>query len=409
MKDKEEIRVLKNLTAQEYINLEDEFGAQTYSPLDLIIERAEGVWLYDIEGNKYLDCISAFSSVNLGHCHPKLLEVFKKQAAEMTQVSRALRNTQLPLFFKEITAITGKEKILPMNTGAEGVETAVKLARKWAYTVKGIEKDRAEIIVCEKNFHGRTTTVISFSSNQAYKENFGPLTPGFKIIPFGDTDALKNAITPDTCAFLAEPIQGEGGVQVPPEGFLKQAENLCRQNNVLLILDEIQTGWGRTGKMFAYQHEDVNPDILIVGKSLSGGFYPVSAVLADREIMDVFKPGDHGSTFGGNPLGCAVSIKAMQVLLEENLVQNASEQGSYLIEKLKTLKNPHIKEVRGKGLFIAIELDEPARPYCDRLLEKGVICKETQNSVIRLAPALVITGEQIDFLFDSLKSIFEED
>lgn len=399
--------MLKNLTTEDFINYEDGCGALTYSPLNLIIEKADGVWLYDIEGNKFLDCTSAFSSVNLGHCHPKLLEVFTKQAGEMTQVSRALRNTQLPMFFKEITELTGKDKILPMNTGAEAVETAVKLARKWAYTVKGIEKDNAEIIVCKNNFHGRTTTVISFSSNPAYKDNFGPLTPGFKIIPLGDTEALRNAITPNTCAFLFEPIQGEGGVQVPPEGFLKEAENICRENNILLMLDEIQTGWGRTGKLFAHQHENVNPDVLIVGKSLSGGFYPVSAVLADRGIMDVFKPGEHGSTFAGNPLGCAVARKAMEVLQEENLVQNAAEMGDYLMGRLKTLDNPHIKEVRGKGLFIAIELDEPARPYCDRLLEKGVICKETQSCIMRIAPPLVITREQVDFLFDCLERVFQ--
>lgn len=398
----------EKISSEKYIKLEDEIGALTYSPLNLIIEKAEGVWLYDINGKRYLDCTSAFSSVNLGHCHPKLLDVFKKQAGEMTQVSRALRNTQLPLFFKEITEITGKEKILPMNTGAEGVETAIKLARKWAYTKKGIEKDKAEIIVCENNFHGRTTTVISFSSHDSYRKNFGPLTAGFKIIPYGNIDALKNAITPNTCAFLLEPVQGEGGVRIPPEGYLKQAEELCRQNNVLLMLDEIQTGWGRTGKMFAHCHENVDPDVLIVGKSLSGGFYPVSAVLADSEIMDVFVPGEHGSTFAGNPLGCAVSRKAMQVLQEENLVRNSEEQGNYFLQKLKTLKNPHIKEVRGKGLFIAIELDEEGRPYCDKLLEKGIICKETQKTIIRLAPPLIITREQIDFLFKCVKSVFEE-
>ncbi len=400
--------MIKSMTAKDYIKLEDEIGAQTYSPLSIVIERAEGVWLYDIDGRKYLDCTSAFSSVNLGHCHPKLLEVFTKQAAEMTQLSRAFRNTQLPLFFKEITELTGKDKVLPMNTGAEGIETAVKMARKWAYTVKGVEKDKAEIIVCNNNFHGRTTTVISFSSHQKYKENFGPFTPGFKIVPFGDIEALKAAITPNTCAFLMEPIQGEGGIQIPPDGFLKQAETLCRENNVLLMLDEIQTGWGRTGKLFAHLHEDVNPDVLIVGKSLSGGFYPVSALLADKEIMDVFKPGDHGSTFAGNPLGCAVSKKAMQVLVEENLTQNAEEMGNYLMENLKTLQNPHIKEVRGKGLFIAIELDGPARPYCDKLLEKGVICKETQTNIIRLAPPLTITREQVSFLVDCLKTVFEQ-
>lgn len=400
--------MIKSMTTQDYIKLEDEIVAQTYSPLNIVIERAEGVWIYDTDGRKYLDCTSAYSSVNLGHCNPKLLEVFTKQAAQMTQVSRAIRNTQLPLFCKEITELTGKDKVLPMNTGAEGVETAVKMARKWAYTVKGLEQDKAEIIVCNNNFHGRTTTVISFSSHESYKKHFGPFTPGFKVIPFGDIEALKNAITPNTCAFLIEPIQGEGGVQVPPDGFLKQAETLCRENNVLLMLDEIQTGWGRTGKLFAHLHENVNPDVLILGKSLSGGFYPVSAVLADSEIMGVFTPGDHGSTFAGNPLGCAVARKAMQVLVEENLAQNAEQMGNCLMENLKTLQDPHIKEIRGKGLFIAVELDTPARPYCDKLLTKGIICKETQSNIIRLAPPLIITRDQINFLFDSLKIVFEQ-
>ncbi|HSA06047.1 MAG TPA: ornithine--oxo-acid transaminase [Candidatus Gastranaerophilales bacterium] len=400
--------MLKKLTSADYIELENKLGASNYSPLDLVIEKAEGVWLYDVEGNRYLDCTSAFSSVNLGHCHPKLVEALTKQAAISTQVSRALRNTQLPLFYEELTQLTGKNKVLPMNTGGEAVETAVKLARKWAYTVKGIEKNTAEIIVCNNNFHGRTTTVISFSSQQAYKEYFGPHTPGFKIIPFGDIQAFKDAITPNTCAFLIEPIQGEGGVIIPPEGFLKQAEIVCKENNILLMLDEIQTGFGRTGKLFAHHYEEVNPDVLIVGKSISGGFYPVSAVLADESIMDVFKPGDHGSTFAGNPLACAVSRKAMQVLREEKIVENCAEISSYFMEKLKTLKNPCIAEIRGRGLFIAIELDEPARPYCDELLKKGLVCKETHSTIIRIAPPLVITKEQADFIFDCLKQVFEK-
>lgn len=398
--------MIKELTTQDYIKLENELGAQTYSPLDLVIERAEGVWLWDVEGRKYLDCTSAYSSVNLGHCHPELLKVFVEQAGKVTQVSRALRNTKMPVLFEKLTKLTGINNVLPMNTGAEGVETAIKLARKWGYAVKGIEKDKAEIIVCENNFHGRTVTIISFSSHGAYKDPFGALTPGFKIIPYGDIKALEEAITPNTCAFLMEPIQGEGGIIIPPEGFLKQAKELCKKNNVLFILDEIQTGFARTGKMFAHQHENIIPDVLIVGKSLSGGFYPVSAVLADRSIMSVLKPGEHGSTFSGNPLGSAVAIKALEVLERDNLAQNAKEMGEYLMGKLKTLTNPHIKEVRGKGLFMAVELDEPARPYCEELLKLGILCKETHSTIIRIAPPLIITREQVDMIYDAFAKVF---
>ncbi len=398
--------MLEKLTTQDYINMEDSLGALTYKPLDIVIDRAEGIWLYDIDGNKYLDCLSAFSSVNLGHCHPKLVETVKSQVEKVTQTSRAFRSKQLPLFFKEITEFTGKGRVLPMNTGAEAVETAIKLARKWAYTVKGIEKDKAEIIVCENNFHGRTTTIISFSSEPAYKDNFRPLTPGFKIIPYGDAEALKAAITPNTCAFLVEPVQGEAGVVVPPEGFLKQAEQICKENNVLFMVDEIQSGFGRTGKNFAVQHENVNPDVLIVGKSLSGGMYPVSAVLADSEIMDVFRPGDHGSTFAGNPLACAVAREALKVLREEKLAERSAESGAYFMEKLKGLKNPHIQKIRGKGLFIGIVLDEPARPYCEHLQKLGVLCKETRNTVIRISPPLIITKEQLDFIYSCLEKVF---
>lgn len=400
--------MLKDLTTADYIKYEDELGATTYSPLDLVVERAEGVWLYDVDGNKYLDCASAYSSVNLGHCHPKVLQALKDQAEKVTQVSRALRNTQMSLFFKEITDLVGKNNVLPMNTGAEAVETAVKMARKWAYTVKNIEKDKAEIIVCENNFHGRTTTVISFSSQPAYKEYFGPLTPGFKIIPYGDVEALKNAITPNTCAFLVEPLQGEGGIIVPPEGYLKEVKQVCEDNNVLLMLDEIQSGFGRTGKMFCYEHDGIEPDALIVGKSLSNGFYPVSAVLADKSIMGVFKPGEHGSTFAGNPLGCAVARKSMQILQEENLVQKAEELGNYLMDKLRKLDNPAIKEIRGKGLFIGIELNKPARAYCEKLMGEGIFCKETHTYIIRISPPLVITKEEIDFIYDCLAKVIRE-
>ncbi|OGI04845.1 MAG: ornithine--oxo-acid transaminase [Candidatus Melainabacteria bacterium GWF2_37_15] len=394
------------LTVEDYIKLEDTLGATTYKPLDLVIERAEGVWVYDIEGNKYLDCLSAYSSVNQGHCHPEIVEALKKQADKLTQVSRAFRNVELPLFFKELIEFAGINCVLPMNTGAEAVETAIKLARKWAYTVKGIENGKAEIIVCENNFHGRTTTVISFSSEPAYKDNFTPLTPGFKIIPYGDIEALKNAITPNTCAFLVEPIQGEGGVVIPPEGYIKEAQKICKQNNVLLMLDEIQTGLGRTGKQFAFQHEDAVPDVLIIGKSLSGGVYPVSAVLADKSIMGVFKPGEHGSTFAGNPLACAVARAAMKVLLEENLAENSAKMGAYLLEKLQNIKNLHIKQVRGRGLFIGIVLDEPARPYCEKLQQLGILCKETRSTVIRISPPLIITKDQVDFIYERMAQVF---
>lgn len=399
--------MLEKLTAQDYITLEDTLGALTYKPLDLIIERGEGVWVYDIDGNKYLDCLSGYSSLNLGHCHPELVETMREQAGQLAQISRAFRNSQLPLFFKEITEFTGINNVLPMNTGAEAVETAIKLARKWAYTIKGVESEKAEIIVCKNNFHGRTTTVVSFSSEPTYKDYFRPLTPGFKIIPYGDADALKEAITPNTCAFLVEPIQGEGGVAIPPEGYLKAVQAICKENKVLFMLDEIQTGFGRTGKLFAFEHEDAVPDVLIVGKSLSGGMYPVSAVLADRAIMGVFKPGEHGSTYAGNPLACAVARKAMELIKKEKLAERSAEFGEYLMQKLKTIKNPHIKEVRGKGLFIGIVLDEPAREYCEKLQECGILCKETRKNIIRLSPPLTITKEQVDHIYECLEKVFK--
>ena len=398
--------MLEKLNAQDYIKLEDTLGAKTYKPLDLVIERAEGVWLYDIEGNKYLDCLSGYSSVNLGHCHPKLVETMKTQAEKITQLSRAFRNIELPLFFKEITKFAGKSCVLPMNTGAEAVETAIKLARKWGYEEKGITPDKAEIIVCENNFHGRTTTIVSFSSEPSYKDPFKPLTPGFKIIPYGDAEALKNAINPNTCAFLVEPIQGEGGVVIPAQGYLKEVQKICKENNVLFMLDEIQTGFGRTGKQFAYEHEGAEPDVLIVGKSLSGGFYPVSAVLADSSIMDIFKPGEHGSTYAGNPLACAIARAAMKAIKEEKLAERSAELGSYFMDRLKNLKSPHIKEIRGKGLFIGVVLDEAARPYCEALQNLGVVCKETRSTVIRISPPLIITKEELDFIYEQLEKVF---
>lgn len=395
----------KTLNAADYIQMENQYGAKTYAPLDIVIEKGEGVWVFDIEGKKYLDCLSAYSCLNQGHCHPKIYEALVEQAKKLTITSRAFRNAGMSVFLKELAELSGKEAVLPMNTGAEAVETAVKTARRWAYQVKGIEKYNTEIIVCENNFHGRTTTITSFSSEPAYKEGFGPFTPGFKIIPYGDAEALRNAITSNTCAFLLEPIQGEAGIIIPPEGYLKEIEKICKENNILLMFDEIQTGLGRTGRFFAHRHEGVNPDVIIIGKALSGGFYPVSAVLADNCIMDVLTPGSHGSTFGGNPLACAVASAALKVLQDENLVQNSAEMGKYFLEKLKTLKNPHIKEVRGKGLFIAIELDVAARAYCEALQKEGVLCKDTHTYVIRVAPPLIISKAEIDWAFERFQKV----
>jgi len=390
---------------EQLVDLESEFAAHTYHPLDVVIERAQGVWVYDVEGNRYLDCLAAYSAVNQGHCHPRILEALQQQASRVTLTSRAFRNEQFPLFCQELTALTGFEMVLPMNSGAEAVETAVKTARRWGHTVKGIPANQAEIIVCAGNFHGRTTTIISFSSEEQYKAGFGPFTPGFKIIPYGDIEALRAAITPNTCAFLLEPIQGEAGILIPPAGFLQQAAELCRQNRTLLMLDEIQSGLGRTGKLFAYEHEGIRPDVLIVGKALAGGFYPVSAVLASREVLGVFGPGDHGSTFGGNPLGCAVARAALRVLVEEKLVERSAELGAYFMDRLRSIHAPAIKEVRGKGLWIGIELHGKARPYCEALMREGILCKETHDHVIRIAPPLIITREEIDWAFERIARV----
>jgi ornithine--oxo-acid transaminase len=390
---------------QELVDLENRYGANNYHPLDVVIERAEGVWVYDVEGKRYLDCLAAYSAVNQGHCHPKILQTLYEQAAKVTLTSRAFRNEQLPLLYKDLYDLTGFEMALPMNTGAEAVETAIKAARKWGYKVKGIPEDKAEIIVCAGNFHGRTTTIVSFSSDEHYRDGFGPFTPGFKIIPYGDIEALRDAITPNTCAFLVEPIQGEAGIVIPPDGFFREAAEICRNNRALLIADEIQSGLGRTGKLFAYMHEGITPDVLIVGKALAGGFYPVSAVLASREILGVFNPGEHGSTFGGNPLGCALARTALRVLIDENLVERSAELGAYFLEKLEQLRSPSIKEIRGKGLWIAIELNCSARPYCEELKEQGILCKETHDHVIRLAPPLTITRSEIDWAFERIAGV----
>lgn len=393
---------------QDLIDLEDEFGTHNYHPLDVVIERAEGVWVYDVEGKRYLDCLAAYSAVNQGHCHPRILRTLQEQACKITLSSRAFRNEQLPLFCKELCELTGYDKVLPMNSGAEAVETAIKTARKWGYKVKGIPDGQAEIIVCAGNFHGRTLTIVSLSSEEQYRDGFGPFTPGFKIIPYGDIEALREAITPNTCAFLVEPIQGEAGIVIPPTGYLRQAAELCKQNNALLMLDEIQSGLGRTGKLFAYMYEGITPDVLIVGKALAGGFYPVSAVLASKEILGVFHPGDHGSTFGGNPLGCAVARTAMRVLIDEKLVERSAELGAYFLSRLQTIHSPAIKEVRGRGLWIGIELDRMARPYCEALIEEGILCKETHDRVIRIAPPLVITREEIDWAFERIAKVLQK-
>jgi ornithine--oxo-acid transaminase len=390
------------------VALEDQFGAHNYHPLDVVLERAEGVWVYDVEGRRYLDCLAAYSAVNQGHCHPRILATLVEQASKITLSSRAFRNDQLPLFCKELHELTGYEMVLPMNSGAEAVETALKAARKWGYTVKGIPQDKAEIVVCAGNFHGRTLTVVSLSSNEQYREGFGPFTPGFKIVPYGDIEALRAAITPNTCAFLVEPIQGEAGILIPPAGYLQAAAELCKQNRVLLMADEIQSGLGRTGKLFAYMHEGIVPDVLIVGKALAGGFYPVSAVLASAEVLGVFKPGDHGSTFGGNPLGCAVARTALRVLIDEKLVERSAELGAYFLARLQAIVSPAVKEVRGRGLWIGIELHSLARPYCEALQEEGILCKETHDRVIRVAPPLIVTREEIDWAVERIAKVLQK-
>ncbi|GHH01418.1 ornithine--oxo-acid transaminase [Comamonas sp. JC664] len=395
------------LSTREYIELEERYGAHNYHPLDLVIERGEGVWVHDVEGRKYMDCLSAYSAVNQGHCHPRILETLREQAAKVTLTSRAFRNDQLPHLYKALREISGLSRALPMNSGAEACETAIKLARKWGHTVKGIPEDRAEVIVFENNFHGRTISLISFSTEPRYRKSFGPFTPGFTVVPYDDVEALRRAITPHTCAVLMEPIQAEAGVLIPKDGYLRQVAALCRENKVLFMVDEIQTGLGRTGKMFAFQHEDVRPDVIVVGKALSGGFYPVSAVMADDAVMGVLQPGEHGSTYGGNPLGCAVARTALDVLRDEKLVERSATLGQAFLARLKTLQSPHIVEVRGRGLMVGIELDIPARPACEALMAEGMLCKETHDFVIRLTPPLVVTQEELDWAFERVKKVIE--
>jgi ornithine--oxo-acid transaminase len=398
------------MDTQRLIELEDQYGAHNYHPLDVVLIKGEGVWVYDKDGNRYLDCLSAYSALNQGHVHPRILEALQNQAAKITLTSRAFRNDQLPLLYQELSEITGYDMALLMNSGAEAVETAIKLARKWAYHVKGVPRPQAEIITFSGNFHGRTVAIISFSTEPLYKNDFGPLTPGFTTVPYGDASALEQAITPNTAAIMLEPIQGEAGVILPPTGYLKQVRKICDENNVLLIADEIQTGLGRTGKLFACDHEEVRPDVLIIGKALSGGFYPVSAVLADNQLMGLFQPGEHGSTFGGNPLGCAVARAALQVVVEENLIENAREVGEYFIDQLHEITSPYINEVRGRGLLIGIELKPSAggaRRFCEALKDRGILAKETHEHVIRFAPPLIIDREAIDWALPSIREVLQ--
>ncbi|MFC7687975.1 ornithine--oxo-acid transaminase [Ureibacillus sp. GCM10028918] len=384
----------------------EKFGAHNYHPLPIVISEAEGVWVQDPEGNKYMDMLSAYSALNQGHRHPKIIRALIDQANRATLTSRAFHNDQLGPWYEKLTKITGKNMVLPMNTGAEAVESAIKVARRWAYEVKGVEDNRAEIIGCDGNFHGRTIGAVSLSSDAEYKKGFGPLLPGFKLIPYGDAEALKAAITPNTAAFIVEPIQGEAGIVMPPKGFLKEVEQICKENNVLFIADEIQTGLARTGKMFAHQWEEVNPDVIILGKALGGGVLPISAVVANSDILGVLNPGSHGSTFGGNPLACAVSIASLEVLEEEELTEHSLELGNYFQEQLRSINHPSIKEVRGSGLFIGVELTVPARSYCEQLKDLGLLCKETHDFVIRLAPPLIITKEEIDWALEKIRSVF---
>ncbi|AKU26914.1 Ornithine aminotransferase [Geobacillus stearothermophilus] len=394
--------------SEQLIEQTERYGARNYHPLPIVISEAEGVWVKDPEGNRYMDMLSAYSAVNQGHRHPKIVEALKRQADRVTLTSRAFHNDQLGPWYEKVCRLTKKEMVLPMNTGAEAVETALKAARRWAYDVKGVPDNQAEIIVCEGNFHGRTLAAVSLSSEPAYKRGFGPLLPGVKIIPYGDIEALKAAMTPNTAAFLVEPIQGEAGIRIPPQGFLKAAYDVCKEHNVLFIADEIQTGLGRTGKLFACDWENVVPDMYILGKALGGGVFPISCVVANRDILSVFEPGSHGSTFGGNPLACAVSIAALEVIEEERLAERSLELGEYFLAKLKQIENKDIKEIRGRGLFIGVELHGPARPYCEALKEQGLLCKETHETVIRFAPPLIITKEELDWAIERIVKVLSQ-
>ena len=397
------------MNTKQFIAIEDKFGAHNYHPLDVVITRAKGIWVWDVDGRKYLDFLSAYSAVNQGHNHPRIIKALTSQARNLSLTSRAFRNDQWPMLAKELCQMTGFEMVLPMNSGAEAVETAIKTARKWGYQRKGIPEDQAEIIACENNFHGRTVTVISFSTEPLYRKDFGPFTPGFRIIPFNNAETLERAVTPNTAAFIVEPYQAEAGILIPADGYLKKAKDVCEKNNVLFIADEIQTGLGRTGRLFAFEQEGFRPDMLIIGKSLGGGCYPISAVLSTNAILGVFKPGEHGSTFGGNPLACAVAREALRVIKQERLVQNAAKMGAYFMQKLRTIKSRYIKEVRGKGLLIGIELHKDAggaRRFCEALKNAGLLCKETHEHVIRFAPPLIIQKSDLDWAFERIRGVF---
>jgi ornithine--oxo-acid transaminase len=399
---------MSDMSTKELIEVSDRYGARNYSPLPVVIDRAEGIWVYDPEGARYLDFLSCYSAVSQGHCHPRIVKALTEQAKRVTLTSRAFHNTELGPFCKELAELCGMEMVLPMNSGAEAVETAVKIARKWAYKVKNVPLDQAEIIVCDGNFHGRTVTIVSFSSEELYKRDFGPATPGFKIIPYGDAKALEAAITPRTAAFLVEPIQGEAGVVIPPDGYLRETRRICKDHNILFMADEIQSGLGRSGKMFACDWEDVRPDLYILGKALSGGVYPVSAVVSDAPVLGLFTPGEHGSTFGGNPLGIAAAREALRVIKEEKLAERSRELGDYMKAELKKINGPHIVEVRGRGLFIGVELDTAARPYCEKLMDENLLCKETHEKVVRFAPPLIITKDEIDWAMERISRVLAQ-
>ncbi len=395
-------------TSADYIALENEFGARNYKPLDVVISRGEGIWVWDVDGRRYLDMLSAYSAVNQGHCHPRILKALVEQASRLSLVSRAFRHDQMGPFYKEICEMTRSHMVLPMNSGAEAVESVIKAVRKWGYTMKGVPDGQAEIIVCENNFHGRTITIVGFSSEEQYRAGYAPFAPGFKAVPFGDADALEAAITPNTVAFLVEPIQGEGGILMPPDGYLRRVREICDEREIVMITDEIQTGLGRTGKMLAEEHEGIEADLTLVGKALSGGLYPVSAVLSNKEVLGVFQPGDHGSTYGGNPLACAIARVALKVLIEEGMIENAAKLGPYFMDCLRRIQSPWVKEVRGRGLMIGVELAPEAggaRRFCERLRDKGVLCKETHRDVIRFAPPLVITKEDVDWALGPIEEV----
>jgi ornithine--oxo-acid transaminase len=393
---------------EELIALEDQYGARNYKPLDVVLERGQGVWVWDVEGKRYLDCLSAYSAVNQGHCHPRIIAALKAQADKLTLTSRAFRNDQLGLFYKEICELTNSHMVLPMNSGAEAVETVIKAVRKWGYLTKKIAPNQAEIIVCSENFHGRTITIVGFSTEEAYQHGFGPFTPGFRVVPYGDLEAMRAAINPNTVAVMLEPIQGEAGIIIPPAGYLKGVRELCDAHHVVMVLDEIQTGLGRTGRFFAEEHEGIVSDITLVGKALSGGVYPISAVLSNRETLGVFQPGDHGSTYGGNPLACAVAREALRVLVEERMVENAATLGAHVLARLQAIRSPHVREVRGRGLMIGIELHHSAggaRRYCEALMRRGLLCKDTHGHIIRIAPPLVLQRAEADWMVDQLEAV----